>query len=332
MKSPALLFTLALGLFAQQPFVENAQVTAHALSGTLATQLAALGSGPFWAGYSVPMIAGRHTSERHGDGCWDNRDGVGGRDPVAPIRLEGQTAMVVLVWVEAGKIHKLQTSSPDCSLDGGGLPFHWLVGVTVPASVAWLQTQTSGEKGDRALYPLAMHAGPEADLALDQLTAPSQPEKIRERAVFWLGNTRGAKGIEALKRMLASDPNLKVREQVVFALSNSKDPAGLATLLDAARNDKAPQIRSKALFWLTQKAAGREAQLVIGQAITDDEDRGVREQAVFALRNLPPDQGTPLLIEVAKNTPDPAVRKKAMFWLGQSRDLKALDFFAQFLK
>ena len=98
MKSPALLFTLALGLFAQQPFVENAQVTAHALSGTLATQLAALGSGPFWAGYSVPMIAGRHTSERHGDGCWDNRDGVGGRDPVAPIRLgrpdsDGRTGM-----------------------------------------------------------------------------------------------------------------------------------------------------------------------------------------------------------------------------------------------
>jgi len=40
----------------------------------------------------------------------------------------------------------------------------------------------------------------------------------------------------------------------------------------------------------------------------------------------------PLLINVAKNNPDPAVRKKAMFWLGQSKDPRALDFFTQVLK
>jgi HEAT repeat protein len=40
----------------------------------------------------------------------------------------------------------------------------------------------------------------------------------------------------------------------------------------------------------------------------------------------------PLLIDVAQNNPDPAVRKKAIFWLGQSKDSRALDFFAQVLK
>ena len=53
---------------------------------------------------------------------------------------------------------------------------------------------------------------------------------------------------------------------------------------------------------------------------------------MFALQQLPADQGVPLLINVAKNNPDPAVRKKAMFWLGQSRDPRALDFFALVLK
>jgi HEAT repeat protein len=52
---------------------------------------------------------------------------------------------------------------------------------------------------------------------------------------------------------------------------------------------------------------------------------------VFALKQLPENQGVPLLIEVAKSNPDPAVRKKAMFWLGQSTDPRALDFFAQVL-
>jgi HEAT repeat protein len=58
----------------------------------------------------------------------------------------------------------------------------------------------------------------------------------------------------------------------------------------------------------------------------------VKEQAVFALKQLPEDQGVPMLINVARNNPDPAVRKKAMFWLGQSKDPLALDFFAQILK
>ena len=40
----------------------------------------------------------------------------------------------------------------------------------------------------------------------------------------------------------------------------------------------------------------------------------------------------PLLIDVAKNNRDLAVRRKALFWLGQSKDPRALDFFAQVLR
>ena len=38
-----------------------------------------------------------------------------------------------------------------------------------------------------------------------------------------------------------------------------------------------------------------------------------------------------VLINVAKTNQNPAVRKQAMFWLGQSKDPRALDFFAQVL-
>lgn len=58
----------------------------------------------------------------------------------------------------------------------------------------------------------------------------------------------------------------------------------------------------------------------------------MKEQAVFALSRLREDQGLPLLINVAKNNPDPAVRKKAFFWLGQSKDPRAVEFFAQVLQ
>ena len=62
-----------------------------------------------------------------------------------------------------------------------------------------------------------------------------------------------------------------------------------------------------------------------------DPDTEVREKAVFALSQLPRDQGVPLLIDVARSHRDPEVRKKAMFWLGQSNDTRALAFIEDVL-
>jgi hypothetical protein len=318
MKIPSLLILIAACLSAQQPQVQSAKMETRAFSGTIQAELARSGAGPFWAAWSEPEIPGRH-----GDSC--------GSEGTSLVRLEGPTALLVLVRMENSKVDQLRVSSPDCRFDAGGLPFIWLNNVPAAESVAWLKTQVPGPHPDRATSAIALHADPSADRALEVLVAPDQTEQVREKAAFWLGNSRGAHGVDVLKRMLANDPSPKVREQVVFALSQSKEPAGMAALIDAARNDKDAKIRSRALFWIAQKAASKQAQEVIGKAVRDDPDRAVREQAVFALKQLPENQGVPLLIEVAKSNPDPAVRKKAMFWLGQSTDPRALDFFAQVL-
>ena len=60
-------------------------------------------------------------------------------------------------------------------------------------------------------------------------------------------------------------------------------------------------------------------------------DTKVKERAVFALSQLPQDEGVPKLIDVARTNRNPAVRKQAIFWLGQSRDPRALDFFVEVL-
>jgi len=314
-----LLLAAAASLFAQ-PQVENANLQTTAFSGSLKAVLAAKGVEPYWAAWQEPIISGRR-----GDMCsWNGNDNT-------PIRLEGPTALLVLVRIDNAQVDQLRVSSPDCRFDGGGLAFHWITGVPAVESVAWLQSQVPEKNPDRAILAIALHAGQAAEQALDKLTAPAQIEKVRERAAFWLGNSRGAPGVEVLRRMMANDPSPKVREQVLFALSQSKEPSALAMLIDAAKNDKTPQIRSKALFWMAQKAASKQTEDVIMSATREDPDRSVKEQAVFALKQLPGDQGVPLLIEVAKNNPDLAVRKKAMFWLGQSKDPRAVDFFARVL-
>jgi HEAT repeat protein len=52
---------------------------------------------------------------------------------------------------------------------------------------------------------------------------------------------------------------------------------------------------------------------------------------VFALSQLPADDGVPRLIDVARTHSNAAVRKQAMFWLGQSKDRRALAFFESVL-
>jgi hypothetical protein len=236
MKICIFLRALATSVLAQQPAIDNAKLETRPFSGTLATQLSQLGARPFWAAYSEPIITGQH-----GDMCSWNRNGDNGRTPGAPVRLEGETALVVLIGIADGQPGELRVTSPDCHLDAGGLPFYWwLTNVPVPESLAWLKSQAAGPHSDTAIMTISLHQGAAADQALDDLSATTQPVEVRKRTAFWLGNSHGAHGIATLKRMLADDPSADVRDRVVFALSQSKDLAGIPLMIDAARNDKGP--------------------------------------------------------------------------------------------
>ena len=84
------------------------------------------------------------------------------------------------------------------------------------------------------------------------------------------------------------------------------------------------------MFWLSQKA-GQNAATAIADAIENDPETDVKKKAVFALSQLPKDQGVPKLIAVARKNRNKEVRKDAMFWLGQSNDPRALAFFEELL-
>ncbi len=99
----------------------------------------------------------------------------------------------------------------------------------------------------------------------------------------------------------------------------------------AKDNDRPREARKNAVFWLGQ-AAGDEATSMLDSIATDRTgDRDVREQAIFALSQRPRDEGVPALLRIARTSKDPALRKKAMFWLGQSGDPRALVLFEEIL-
>ena len=99
----------------------------------------------------------------------------------------------------------------------------------------------------------------------------------------------------------------------------------------ARREDVSRKVRRSAVFWLGQ-AAGDAATRGLTDLVDDGgADREVRETAVFALSQRPRDEGVPALIRIAKQNPDPELRRKAIFWLGQSDDPRALSLFEELL-
>jgi hypothetical protein len=103
-------------------------------------------------------------------------------------------------------------------------------------------------------------------------------------------------------------------------------------LLGIARNDRLDRGRRReAVFWVGQAASEAATRGLDSLAGSDTTDREVREAAVFALSQRPKNEGIPVLIRIATTNRDPDIRRKAMFWLGQSDDPRALALFEKIL-
>ncbi len=356
----------AVVALAQQARIGNGQVTSQDAGSLQQTfhSIAGAREGYAWIGYGVPMVDGDRTMccvnsgtggrvvTSGGAACCGlcglepGAEGQGGasvssnaRQSVAggPIKLEGADQMVILFRVVNTQVERVRVFSEDCELDAGGRDVVWLTGVRPAESVALLTSLVKAQPdrrdriADGAISAIALHEDAAADTALEVLMAASQPQSIRARVPFWLGNARGSRGLTSLQRIVKDDPSPEVKKKAVFGISQSKEANAIDVLIDNARTNIDTGVRSEALFWLGQKAGSRAA-AAITERIEQDPDTDVKKRAVFALSQLPKSEGVPLLIQVARTHSNPAVKKQAMFWLVQSKDPRAVDFFADVLK
>jgi hypothetical protein len=319
----------ALPLAAQPKLLVNAQVDTRPASAGLESMFHSLlgqQPQPAWIGYSVPAV------RNGGMGCEYVRDGF---SSPGVVHLEPPDHLVVMLRVEGGVVMRIRSLSPDCEIDAGGLPVHWLTDVRPAQSVALLAALIPSHDiaGDGALSAIALHNDPSADAVLDRYLQPNQPETLRLRAVSWMGSYRGRHGFEAIKKIIAEDPDSRVRERAVSALASSKEPEAGPLLVSLVRGDQNARIREQAISALaSSRRPGPPPVDILKEVIQTDPDPQVRRRAVSALVSIPDGQGIPLLIELVKTTHDADVRKQAMNSLGASRDPRATAFFEEVLK
>jgi len=88
-----------------------------------------------------------------------------------------------------------------------------------------------------------------ATLARDK----SKNEKVRNNAVFWIGQSRVANRVGLLEDIYKNSmDNAKIRQQVMYALSQTRDPQAVTIMGTVAQNDPDIEVRKQAVFWLGQ--------------------------------------------------------------------------------
>lgn len=131
---------------------------------------------------------------------------------------------------------------------------------------------------------------------------------------------------------LAAHAAERVAKDAIFPASVAEGVTVWPRLLTLAKDAERPrEVRNAAVFWVSQGVG--EAATKGLQEIVDDPtgDREVRKSAVFSLSQRPKDESVPALIRVARTNRDPQLRRAAIFWLGQSRDARAIAYFEEVL-
>ncbi len=293
-----------------------------------------------WVGYHVAMVADAGSPccfEWHGKSATHGACELEGRnwnisisdEPGAP----KTDTLNVYLRVAHGQIEKVRAFGDSCMLKDADR-VHWLDDVSATDSVALLARSaakaTTEETADAELTALALHADASATPALAQLAESTHPQKLREQAVFWLGQARGAAGAQIVEHAATTDPDPEYRANAVFALSQSHGTDAYATIFRIAQSDASDHVREQALFWMAQTQDAR-AQKDIIAAIEKDRSDHVREQAVFALSQLKDAQADAALIALVRGNYPRKVKEHALFWLGQSGSNEALEYFDEVL-
>ena len=328
----ALLVRSALAAEAPPSFRDARLEDGSGLTPGRALERIGRGATPEWMGFSVAAIPKVgdvccFTSGFEVRGCsLADRDGSWGTNVQDAPSVA--TDMYVLVEAKGGRPTGMRLVSPSCSVDGAGRRLLWLGRVDPEASLGFLGSLLERGDGDddlgnKALMAIAYHADGRADdLIAKRALDRSLDEDSRQQAIFWAGVARGEAGFQLLERVLASEADGDLRQHAVFALSQSWAAGAVERIKRAAVEDRDPQVRAHALFCLSQTKAPDAGEWIAGRLDAESSDH-VREQAVFALSQLP--DATDWLLRVLRSRREPETVRQALFWLGQSKDPRALE-------
>ena len=193
-----------------------------------------------------------------------------------------------------------------------------------------LRSTTDPELQDKAIFALSQIDSPaSAKILRDYAERPTASVESRSKAIFWIGQKDSPDNAAYLRGLYTRLTDDDLKEKTIFSLAQMGGDDNLKWLMDLAVNEREPvEMRKKALFWAGQSGAALD-QLVALYAKTTNHD--MKDQLIFVYSQRDEAGALDELIDIAKHETDKELRKKAIFWIGQSHDPKAVQYLQEII-
>jgi hypothetical protein len=128
-------------------------------------------------------------------------------------------------------------------------------GDAVVDTLVGLLPSLADDDAESVAYTLSQIRSPKSLSALSAIARDrSKTEKIRNNAVFWLGQSRAANRVGYLEDIYKNSmDNTKVRQQVLLVVTQTGEPQAVNVLNSAATTDPDMEVRKQAAYWLQKK-------------------------------------------------------------------------------
>jgi TolA-binding protein len=185
---------------------------------------------------------------------------------------------------------------------------------------------TSVELRRKAVFLVAQQFGDEtAGILLD--AARNDPDaEVRANAVFWLSQVPTEEAVNALDSILQFSTDREIQEKAVFALSQHDSEAAARALRNYVRRRDVPEdLKHNAIFWLGQSYS-EENQAFLRELYATLESQDLKERVIFSISQSPSGENQRWLMDLALDPGESIeMRKKALFWAGQSGQVPVAD-------
>ena len=233
--------------------------------------------------------------------------------------------------------------------------------VSAPDAARYFLDAATNANGNNAVYAMAAAVFADSVNLVPDLARIARDDgmrrELRERSVFWIGTYDEEVSTPTLRQLAADDrldesirgaaiiglgrddisdddvawlrnlyPTLssKLRDNVFLAVSRSDSPRASQWLAGIAASSTADQhTREQAMFWFGQ---GRSPTADLVRLYDQLREPALRSNYTFVLSQRRDREALDKLIDVAQHDSNREVRHQALFWLGQSKDPRALAF------
>ncbi len=189
-----------------------------------------------------------------------------------------------------------------------------------------LKGNSNTDLKEKAIFALSQKGEGRAQAILRDLAArEGENEDLRDKAIFWLGQRQSQENADFLRALFSRTKNEDLKDKIMFSLSQQRGFGNDRWLMDIAVNPRESiEMRKKAIFSASQAGVASSEFANLYDRMNDAE---MKDQIIFVFSQRGRDAvAMDKLFAIARTDRDPEMRKKAIFWLGQSRDPRAQKF------